>query len=117
MCVESNIPQCVKAFNLENTTHFGIDNLSSSQRQLLRWHHVLGHMGFKEIQALDRNGLLPKDIANLRLLLAFLVNSASNLIHLHQQMVVVIHPKIETINSDYSTYSDQLSSPQPGVVP
>ena len=33
-------------------------NVSRAQKELLQWHHRLGHMGFKKIQFLMRTGVL-----------------------------------------------------------
>ena len=60
-CTESNIKSYIKACNFHKVE---LDNLSRQQRQLLRWHRILGHMGFHKIQSLARQGLLPKEIAN-----------------------------------------------------
>ena len=42
------------------------DNLTYQQRQLLRWHHRLGHMDFNWIQKFSRLGLLPCDLSTVR---------------------------------------------------
>eukprot|EP00957_Ditylum_brightwellii_P141477 10777888-Ditylum_brightwellii.AAC.1 len=34
-------------------------NLSSAQKELLRWHQCLGHISFRQIQWLARSGKLP----------------------------------------------------------
>eukprot|EP00957_Ditylum_brightwellii_P131417 10022734-Ditylum_brightwellii.AAC.1 len=34
-------------------------NLSSAQKELLRWHQYLGHLSFRQIQWLARAGKLP----------------------------------------------------------
>jgi hypothetical protein len=54
-CVPTNIS--VLAFNAK------IDNLTEIQRQLIRVHHRLGHLGFDSIQRLARLGLLPQQLA------------------------------------------------------
>ena len=42
-------------------------NLSGNQKELLRWHFKLGHMGFAWVQWLARNDFLPRRIANVDL--------------------------------------------------
>ena len=42
------------------------DNLTYGQRQLLRWHHRLGHMDFARIQKFSRLGLLPRELSKVR---------------------------------------------------
>ena len=41
-----------------STIHHSNLNLSPAQKELLQWHHRLGHMGFKKIQFLMRTGVL-----------------------------------------------------------
>ena len=41
------------------------DKLTYQQRQLLRWHHRLGHMDFSRIQKFSRLGLLPQDLSTV----------------------------------------------------
>ena len=60
-CTESNIGNYIKAYSTEHKLfHEELDNLSHQQQKLLRWHRILGHMGFHKIQAMARKGLLPK---------------------------------------------------------
>ena len=40
-------------------------NLTTSQKELLKWHCKLGHTSFKSIQALARRGFLPHKLANV----------------------------------------------------
>ena len=42
------------------------DNLTYPQRQLLKWHCRLGHMGYHKIQQFSRMGLLPKELSTVR---------------------------------------------------
>ena len=42
------------------------NNLTYQQRQLLRWHHRLGHMDFSRIQKFSRVGLLLRDLSKVR---------------------------------------------------
>ncbi len=48
----------IAAFNAK------LDNLTEIQRQLLRVHYCLGHLGFDSIQRLARLGLLPRRLAS-----------------------------------------------------
>ena len=41
------------------------DHLTKGQRELLKWHNKLGHRGFDHLQDLARQGILPKQIANV----------------------------------------------------
>ena len=41
------------------------DHLTKGQRELLKWHNKLGHRGFDHLQDLARQGVLPKQIANV----------------------------------------------------
>ena len=42
------------------------DNLTYPQRQLLKWHRRLGHLGYHKIQQFSRMGLLPKELGTVR---------------------------------------------------
>lgn len=42
-------------------------NLSEPEKELLRWHYRLGHLGFKRIQFLMRSGVLSRSEANRKL--------------------------------------------------
>ncbi|KAI2494287.1 hypothetical protein MHU86_20264 [Fragilaria crotonensis] len=42
-------------------------NLSEAEKELLRWHYRLGHIGFKKIQFLLRTGVLSQTEASRRL--------------------------------------------------
>ena len=44
--------------NSVSTIHHSNLNLSPAQKELLQWHHRLGHMGFKKIQFLMNTGVL-----------------------------------------------------------
>ena len=39
------------------------ESISGSQKKMLNWHYRLGHMSFKRMQELARNGILPKCLA------------------------------------------------------
>ena len=41
------------------------ETLSRAQRDLLHWHHKLGHKNMQDIQRLANLGILPKHIANV----------------------------------------------------
>lgn len=47
------------------------DNLTFSQRQLLKWHRRLGHIGYHKIQQFSRLGLLPKELSTVCLACQF----------------------------------------------
>ena len=40
-------------------------NMSGTQKELLKWHFKLGHMGFAWVQSITCMGILPKHIANV----------------------------------------------------
>ena len=42
-------------------------NLTSGQKELLKWHYRLGHMGFQKMQLLARRGILPERLARVKL--------------------------------------------------
>jgi hypothetical protein len=42
----------------------GNQNLTENQKELLKWHFKLGHMGLDWVQWLGREGFLPKTVAN-----------------------------------------------------
>ena len=53
--------------NSVSPIHHSNLNLNTTQKELLRWHHRLGHMGFKKIQFLMRTGELANTEATKRL--------------------------------------------------
>ena len=52
---ESNEPSAMSAMTTVSESNF---NLSSSEKELLRWHQRLGHLAFRKIQFLMRSGVL-----------------------------------------------------------
>ena len=64
----NDVPKGVEALSATiNTTIEGNYNLSEPQKELLRWHHRLGHSGFRKIQFLFRSGVLARTEAARRL--------------------------------------------------
>ena len=62
---EANVTKYVKVCDL----HHGSqpeeeDNLTTNQRQLLRWHRIIGQIGFHTTQSMTRAGVLPENISN-----------------------------------------------------
>ena len=113
-CTESNINKYIKAYNLHNHE---LDNLTKQQRQLLRWHRILGHMGFHKIQAIARQGLLPKDITTCPIPIC-----GSCQIGKQKRAPVSKNGGGSSLKKDQIApgdliHSDQFSSPQPGLVP
>jgi hypothetical protein len=56
--------------NIEDSAHMcvideGNKNLMANQKEALKWHFKLGHMGLDWVQWLGREGFLPKSIANV----------------------------------------------------
>ena len=58
-------PKAVAALNFTlNTVHESNLNLTEAEKELLRWHHRLGHLSFRKIQFLMRTGVLSRSEAN-----------------------------------------------------
>ena len=61
----SDTPKAVAALNIAlNTVHESNLNLTEAEKELLRWHHRLGHLSFRKIQFLMRSGVLSRSEAN-----------------------------------------------------
>jgi hypothetical protein len=62
-------PFAVEALNVAISTinASNIKNLSEPEKELLCWHHRLGHMNFRKVQFLMRTGILSKSEASQRL--------------------------------------------------
>jgi hypothetical protein len=61
-------PFAVDALNVAiSTVNASNINISEPEKELLRWHHRLGHMNFRKIQFLMRTGILSKSEASRRL--------------------------------------------------
>lgn len=73
-------------------------NLSEAEKELLRWHYKLGHIGFKKVQFLLRTGVLSQTEASRRLHLA--------------ACKVTNHPKCAACQ-----YGKQHRRPIPGTTP
>ena len=55
----SDTPRAVAALNITlNTVHESNLNLTEAEKELLRWHHCLGHLSFRKIQFIMRTGVL-----------------------------------------------------------
>ena len=55
----SDTPKAVAALNLTlNTVHESNLNLTEAEKELLRWHHCLGHLSFFKIQFIMQTGVL-----------------------------------------------------------
>jgi hypothetical protein len=66
-----NATDPVKAANalvsIVNTVHERNLNLTEAEKELLRWHYRLGHVGFKKVQFLLRSGVVSKTEESCRL--------------------------------------------------
>ena len=61
----ADTPKAVAALNFTlNTVHESNMNLTEAEKELLRWHHRLGHLSFRKIQFLMRTGVLSRSEAN-----------------------------------------------------
>ncbi|KAI2505861.1 hypothetical protein MHU86_8557 [Fragilaria crotonensis] len=57
----SDTPKAVAALNITlNTVHESNLNLTEAEKELLRWHHRLGHLSFRKIQFIMRTGVLSR---------------------------------------------------------
>jgi hypothetical protein len=57
----SDIPKAVAALNITlNTVHESNLNLTEAEKELLRWHHRLGHLSFCKVQFIMRTGVLSR---------------------------------------------------------
>ena len=57
----SDTPRAVAALNITlNTVHESNLNLTEAEKELLRWHHRLGHLSFRKIQFIMRTGVLSR---------------------------------------------------------
>jgi hypothetical protein len=55
----SDTPKAVSALNITlNTVHESNLNLTEAEKELLRWHHRLGHLPFRKIQFIMQTGVL-----------------------------------------------------------
>jgi hypothetical protein len=50
-----------------NEVHESNQNLNAAEKELLRWHYRLGHIGFRKVQFLIRTGVLSKTEASRKL--------------------------------------------------
>ena len=67
--IMSSFPGCLQfsAYNASLVADGSIqDNLTFPQRQLLKWHRRLGHIGYHKIQQFSRLGILPKELSTVR---------------------------------------------------
>ena len=75
---EKDLPQAAECLNSTITAVNDANvNLTKPEKELLRWHYRLGHIGFKRIQFLMRTGLLTR---------------SNNKKHLHQAANKIEHP-------------------------
>ena len=75
---EQDTPQAAECLNATITAVNDSNlNLSEPEKELLRWHYRLGHIGFKRIQFLMRTGVLTR---------------SNNKKHLHQAACKIEHP-------------------------
>ena len=75
---EKDLPQAAECLNSTITAVNDANvNLTKPEKELLRWHYRLGHIGFKRIQFLMRTALL---------------THSSNKKHLHQAAYKIEHP-------------------------
>jgi hypothetical protein len=57
----SDTPKAVVALNITlNTVHESNLNLTEAEKELLRWHHRLGHLSFRKIQFIMQIGVLSR---------------------------------------------------------
>jgi hypothetical protein len=64
----SDVPEAPKALNtIISTVSSQNMNLSEPQKELVRWHNRLGHVGYKRIQGLMRSGTLSHSESTRRL--------------------------------------------------
>jgi hypothetical protein len=57
----SDTPKAVAALNITlNTVHESNLNLTEAEKELLRWHHRLGHLSFRKIQFIMQTGVLSR---------------------------------------------------------
>ena len=62
---QSEIPKAIEALTGTITTVSQSNiNLTEAEKELLRWHHRLGHLAFRKIQFLMRSGVLSRSEAN-----------------------------------------------------
>jgi hypothetical protein len=55
----SDTPKAVAALNITlNTVYESNLNLTEAEKELLRWHHRLGHLSFHKIQFIMQTGVL-----------------------------------------------------------
>ena len=67
-CKYQGIPTSAEALNAEMTVVSQANsNLTEPEKELLRWHFCLGHLGHKRIQFLMRTGVLSRGETNRRL--------------------------------------------------
>ena len=115
---ESNFKNYVESFNSSHShADEELENLSNVQRKLLRWHRILGHVGFHNTQAMARNVLKPKEIAN-----CLIPECGSCQLGKQQRNYVSTNGggssiKKDKVNPRDLTHSNQFSSSQPGLVP
>jgi hypothetical protein len=66
-----NVTDPIKAadalLSIVNTVHKQNLNLTEAEKELLRWHYRLGHVGFKKVQFLLRYGVVSKTEESRRL--------------------------------------------------
>jgi len=53
--------------SIVNTVHEKNLNLTEAEKELLRWHYRLGHVGFKKVQFFLRSGVVSKTEESRRL--------------------------------------------------
>ena len=60
----ADTPKAAAALNIAlSTVHDSNQNLTEAEKELLRWHHRLGHLSFRKIQFLMRSGVLSRSEA------------------------------------------------------
>jgi hypothetical protein len=92
-----------------------LDNLTEIQRQLLRVHYPLGHLGFNSIQAIARLGFLPKQLASCPKPLC----SSCEFGKAHQKATPTPGAPLDSdhLQPGDCVSVDQLESNTPGLVP